>query len=204
MREIYLKAFEAAVKEGGAMSVMPAYNKVNGYYGSENNILNNVILRGEWGFRGMTVSDWGGTQSTKGAALGGLDVQMPDKNYFGDALYEAVKNGDIEESVVDEKVRNILRLRFAIDAVPENAANQSTPSLPEQQKTAYDVATKSIVLLKNNGALLPVNTQKVKKIAVIGLNAELSTASGGMGAGVKSPYEISPLQGVKDRAGKDY
>ena len=86
MREIYLKAFEAAVKEGGAMCIMPAYNKVNGYYGSENSHLNNVILRGEWGFKGMTVSDWGGTHSTMGAAMGGLDVQMTGDEFFWSCL----------------------------------------------------------------------------------------------------------------------
>ncbi len=203
MREIYLKAFEAAIREGGAMSVMPAYNKVNGYYGSENVHLNNEILRGEWGFKGFTVSDWGGTHSTVGAAVGGLDVQMPDNTFFGEALYNAVKNGEVAEEIVDEKVRNILRVRFAVEAVADDVANQKNPSLPEQQQIAYDVATKSIVLLKNNGNLLPVNKEKVKKIAVIGLNAELITGSGGMGAGVKTPYEITPLQGLRNRVGND-
>ena len=200
MREIYLKAFEAAVKEGGAMSVMPAYNKVNGYYGSENDYLNNVILRGEWGFNGFTVSDWGGTHSTIGAALGGLDVEMPGTDYLGKGLIEAVKNGEIAEELVDSKVRNILRVRFAIDAVPMSEVNKANPSMPEQQQTAYDVAAKSVVLLKNNGSILPIDTNKTRKIAVIGLNAELTTANGGMGAGVKTPYEVTPLQGLKNRA----
>ncbi len=201
MREIYLKAFEAAVKEGGAMSVMPAYNKVNGYYGSENNYLNNEILRNEWGFNGMTVSDWGGTHSTIGAALGGLDVQMPGNNYFGKALYDAVLNGDISEDVINDKVKNILRIRLAIEAISDSVANQTNPSLPEQQQIAYEVASKSIVLLKNNGSILPIDANKIKKIAIIGLNAELSTAAGGMGAGVKTPYEITPLQGIKNYVG---
>ena len=198
MREIYLKPFEAAVKEGGAMCVMPAYNKVNGYYCSENAHLNNEILRGEWGFKGMTVSDWGGTHSTMGAALGGLCVQMTGDNYFGQALIDSVRNGALDESVVDAKVREILRLRFAIEPVPEDVANTIMTSQPETQKIAYEIAQKSIVLLKNEGNL-PIS-KEVKKIAVIGQNAVLTTAAGGIGAGVKTLYEISPLEGIQARA----
>ena len=198
MREIYLKPFEAAIKEGGAMCVMPAYNKVNGYYCSENAHLNNEILRGEWGFKGMTVSDWGGTHSTMGAALGGLCVQMTGDNYFGQALIDSVRNGALPESVVDDKVREILRLRFAIEAIPEDVANTVMTSQPETQQIAYEIAQKSIVLLKNDGNL-PI-AKEVKKIAVIGQNAVLTTASGGIGAGVKTLYEITPLQGIQKRA----
>ena len=198
MREIYLKPFEAAVKEGGAMCVMPAYNKVNGYYCSENNHLLNEILRDEWGFRGMTVSDWGGTHSTMGAALGGLCVQMTGDNYFGQALIDSVRNGALDESVVDNKVREILRLRFAIEPVPEDVANTVMTSQPETQKVAYEIAQKSIVLLKNEGTL-PI-AKEVKKIAVIGQNAVLTTAAGGIGAGVKTLYEITPLEGIQARA----
>ena len=201
MREIYLKAFEAAVKEGGAMAVMPAYNKVNGYYGSENNHLNNEILRGEWGFRGFTVSDWGGTHSTMGAALGGLNVQMTGDQYLGPPLIDSIRAGKLPESVVDDKVREILRVRFAIEPVPAEQANSVPISQKEQQDVAYRVATKSIVLLKNDKATLPISTEKTKKIAVIGLNAILSTAAGGVGAGAKTPYEITPLQGLQNRIG---
>lgn len=203
MREIYLKAFEAAVKEGGAMCVMPAYNKVNGYYGSENNHLNNVILRGEWGFKGMTVSDWGGTHSTMGAALGGLNVQMTGDEYLGPPLIDSVRAGKINESVIDDKVREILRLRFAVEPIPNEKANTVKISQKEQQQVAYNVAAKSIVLLKNEKSVLPIDTKKTKKIAVIGLNATATTASGGMGAGAKTPYEITPLQGLKNRIGND-
>ena len=198
MREIYLKPFEAAIKEGGAMCVMPAYNKVNGYYCSENAHLNNEILRDEWGFKGMTVSDWGGTHSTMGAALGGLCVQMTGDNYFGQALIDSVRNGALPESVVDDKVREILRLRFAIEPVPEDVANTIMTSQPETQQVAYEIAQKSIVLLKNEGNL-PIS-KEVKKIAVIGQNAVLTTAAGGIGAGVKTLYEISPLEGIQKRA----
>ncbi len=202
MREIYLKPFEAAVKEGGAMCVMPAYNKVNGYYCSENAHLNNEILRGEWGFKGMTVSDWGGTHSTMGAALGGLCVQMTGDNYFGQALIDSVRNGALDESVVDAKVREILRLRFAIEPVPEDVANTVMTSQPETQKIAYEIAQKSIVLLKNETGNLPI-AKDVKKIAVIGQNAVLTTAAGGIGAGVKTLYEVSPLEGIRKRAGDE-
>ena len=198
MREIYLKPFEAAIKEGGAMCVMPAYNKVNGYYCSENAHLNNEILRGEWGFKGMTVSDWGGTHSTMGAALGGLCVQMTGDNYFGQALIDSVRNGALPESIVDDKVREILRLRFAIEPVPEDVANTIMTSQPETQQVAYEIAQKSIVLLKNEGNL-PIS-KEVKKIAVIGQNAVLTTAAGGIGAGVKTLYEISPLEGIQKKA----
>lgn len=201
MREIYLKPFEAAIKEGGAMCVMPAYNKVNGFYCSENAHLNNEILRDEWGFKGMTVSDWGGTHSTMGAALGGLCVQMTGDNYFGQALIDSVRNGALDEAVVDEKVREILRLRFAIEPVPEDVANTIMTSQPETQKIAYEIAQKSIVLLKNEAGNLPI-AKDVKKIAVIGQNAVLTTAAGGIGAGVKTLYEISPLEGIQARAEK--
>ena len=201
MREIYLKPFEAAIKEGGAMCVMPAYNKVNGFYCSENAHLNNEILRDEWGFKGMTVSDWGGTHSTMGAALGGLCVQMTGDNYFGQALIDSVRNGALDEAVVDAKVREILRLRFAIEPVPEDVANTIMTSQPETQKIAYEIAQKSIVLLKNEAGNLPIS-KDVKKIAVIGQNAVLTTAAGGIGAGVKTLYEISPLEGIQARAEK--
>ena len=199
MREIYLKPFEAAVKEGDAMCVMPAYNKVNGYYCSENAHLNNEILRDEWGFKGMTVSDWGGTHSTMGAALGGLCVQMTGDNYFGQALIDSVKNGALDESVIDAKVREILRLRFAIEPVPEDVANTIMTSQPETQQVAYEIAQKSIVLLKNDKGNLPISDE-VKKIAVIGQNAVLTTAAGGIGAGVKTLYEVTPLEGIRKRA----
>ncbi|MBQ0096368.1 MAG: glycoside hydrolase family 3 C-terminal domain-containing protein [Bacteroidales bacterium] len=199
MREIYLKGFEAAVKDGGAMAVMPAYNKVGGFYCSENEHLLNEILRGEWGFRGLTVSDWGGTHSTMGAALHGLDVQMTGDTYLGPALIDSVKAGKVPESVIDDKVREILRVRYAVEAIPADMCNTATASQPESRETAYEVASKSIVLLKNEGGILPIGNE-VKKIAVIGRNAEALTQSGGMGAGVKSVYEVTPLQGLRNRA----
>ena len=201
LREIYLKPFERAIVEGGAMSVMPAYNKVNGDYCSENEHLLNEILRGEWGFKGFTVSDWGGTHSTMGAMLHGLNVQMTGDNYLGQPVIDSIATGALTEDLVDEKVRQILRVRFAVEAVPENVANTKMTSQPECQQIAKDVAEKSIVLLKNEGSVLPLQAG-VKKIAVIGQNAVLKTQSGGMGAGVKALYEVTPLEGIRKRAGE--
>jgi beta-glucosidase len=200
LREIYLKPFERAIIEGGAMSVMPAYNKVNGDYCSENEHLLNEILRGEWGFKGFTVSDWGGTHSTMGAMLHGLNVQMTGSNYLGKPVIDSIATGALTEEMVNEKVRQILRVRFAVEAIPDDVANTVMTSQPECQETALQVARKSIVLLKNQG-ILPVKAD-VKKIAVIGQNAVLKTQSGGMGAGVKALYEITPLQGIQKRAGE--
>ena len=202
LREIYLKPFEAAVRVAGAMSVMPAYNKVNGYYCSENEHLLNEILRGEWGFKGFTVSDWGGTHSTMGAALHGLNVQMTGDNYLGQPVIDSIKAGVLSEKVVDDKVRELLRVRFAVEPIAEDQANTKLASRPESRQAALDIARKSIVLLKNDGSLLPVS-KSVKKIAVIGQNAVLNTQSGGVGAGVKSPYEVTPLMGIQRRAGND-
>ena len=202
LREIYLKPFESAIIEGGAMSVMPAYNKVNGDYCSENEHLLNEILRGEWGFKGFTVSDWGGTHSTMGAMLHGLNVQMTGSNYLGQPVIDSIKVGKLTEEMVNEKVKQILRVRYAIEAIPDDVANTKMTSQPECQEIAKKVAEKSIVLLKNQGGVLPI-AKSVKKIAVIGQNAVLKTQSGGMGAGVKALYEVTPLEGICKRAGAD-
>ncbi|MCR4859476.1 MAG: glycoside hydrolase family 3 C-terminal domain-containing protein [Bacteroidales bacterium] len=202
LREIYLKPFERAVVEGGAMSVMSAYNKVNGDYCSENEHLLNEILRGDWGFKGFVVSDWGGTHSTMGAMLHGLNVQMTGSNYLGQPVIDSVRTGALSEDLVNEKVRQILRVRLAVEAVPDDVANTKMTSQPECREIALAVAEKSIVLLKNEGGLLPLSPE-LKKIAVIGQNAVLKTQSGGGGAGVKALYEISPLEGIRRRAGED-
>ena len=201
LREIYLKPFERAVVEGGAMSVMPAYNKVNGDYCSENEHLLNEILRSEWGFKGFTVSDWGGTHSTMGAMLHGLNVQMTGSNYLGQPVIDSIATGALTEQMVNDKVKQILRVRYAIEAVPDDVANTKMTSQPECQEIAKAVAEKSIVLLKNEGGILPL-AGGVKKIAVIGQNAVLKTQSGGMGAGVKALYEVTPLEGIQKRAGE--
>ena len=204
MREIYLPPFEAAVKEADAYGVMAAYNKVEGYWCSENGMLLNEILRDEWGFHGMVISDWGGVHNTVNAAMNGMDVEMPGDRYFGQALLDSVKAGVVPESVIDSKVRNILRVRLAVKAVPEEEANKMMTSQPEQQQIAYNVASKSIVLLKNQNELLPIQTDKYKKLAVIGDNAVREQALGGVGAGVKTLYEVTPLEGLlKQLSGTD-
>lgn len=200
MREIYLSPFKAAVQEGDAFGVMSAYNKVNGWWCAENNILLDQILRKEWGFGGMVISDWGGTHSTVGSVTAGLNVEMPDHRFLGQALIDSVNAGAVPESVIDQRVREILRVRMAIDPVPDEQANQVMTSQPEQQKIACDVAAKSIVLLKNDG-ILPLNLDKKPVIAVIGDNAVHPMATGGIGAGVKALYEINPLQGLKNKTG---
>jgi len=200
MREIYLPPFKAAVVEADAFGVMAAYNKVGGWWCSENDMLQNQILRDEWGFAGMIISDWGGTHSAIDAVTNGLNVEMPDKQFLGQALLDSVMAGAISEEIINQRVREILRVRMAIQPVPEDEATKEITSQPETQKIAYDVACKSIVLLKNDG-VLPLDLSKKPVIAVIGANATQIMATGGMGAGVKTLYEVTPLEGLKSRIG---
>lgn len=199
MHELYLPPFEAAVREADAYGVMAAYNKVEGYWCSENDLLLNKILRDMWGFHGIVISDWGGVHSTVGAAMNGLDVEMPGNQYMGEALLDSVKAGVVPESVIDSKVRNLLRVRLAIQPIPKEEANKVMTAQPEQRDIAYRVASKSIVLLKNEGELLPILPGKYKKIAVIGDNAIREQAQGGVGAGVKALNEITPLEGIQSK-----
>ncbi len=201
MREIYLPPFEAAVKEADAYGVMAAYNKVGGFWCSENNLLQNKILREEWGFKGMIISDWGGTHSTVAAAMNGLNVEMPSPRYFGQPLLDSIKAGIVPISVIDAKVKNILRVRFAITPISPEKATVVMTAQPEQSLIAYDIASKSIVLLKNAKSLLPLDLNKTKKILVVGENATRKMASGGVGAGVKARYEVTPLQGLLEKTG---
>lgn len=196
MREIYLTPFEMAVKRSNAYGVMAAYNKVWGHWVSENALLQNYILRDEWGFKGIIISDWGGTHSTVGAAVGGLDVEMPGNTFMGQSLIDSVNSGVVPMEVIDAKVRNLLRVRLAIPAVPKEVANTKVTSQPETQAIAYNVASKSITMLKNDDHLLPIS-KKVKKILVVGDNATRTMALGGVGAGVKTLYEITPLEGLQ-------
>ena len=201
MREIYLPPFEATVVEGNAFGVMAAYNKINGTWCAENPVLLDQILRKDWGFNGMVISDWGGTHSTVGSVTAGLNVEMPSSQYLGQALLDSVKAGAVSEKVIDQRVREILRVRMVIDPVPADEANKVMTAQPEDAEITYKVAAQSVVLLKNEGGLLPVDLNKVKTIAVIGDNADKIMATGGVGAGVKALYEVTPLAGLKNRIG---
>ncbi len=200
MREIYLPPFRAAIEEADAYGVMAAYNKVDGWWCSENDMLLNKILRDEWGFAGIVISDWGGVHHTVQPIINGLNVEMPGSRFMGEPLLDSVKAGFVPEEVIDKRVREILRVRMAIKPVPEDQANKEVTSKPEQQKIAYDVACKSIVMLKNDG-ILPLDLSRKPVIAVIGANATQTMGLGGMGAGVKTLYEVTPLEGLKNRIG---
>lgn len=200
MREIYLQPFRATVEEGDAYGFMSAYNKIGGKWCAENEMLLDKILRQEWGFAGMVISDWGGTHSTVGSVKSGLNVEMPDKKYLGQALIDSVKAGKVSEEIINQRVREILRVRLAIKPIPANEANKEMTSQPAQQKIAYEVASKSIVLLKNEG-ILPLQLKNKPVIAVVGDNAIKIMATGGLGAGVKALYEVTPLEGLKKKIG---
>jgi beta-glucosidase len=205
LREIYLPAFQAAITEGNAWTIMSAYNKLRGVYCSENDYLLNKILRGEWKFKGIVISDWGGTHSTVDAANHGLDVEMgsrpPYKSYyFADKLLDSIKAGKVNLRVIDDKVKHILWVMYHTSLSDNPPAGKI--NTPEHSKTVYDIAAESIVLLKNDEHLLPLNTSLIKSIAVIGDNATHTFHLGGFGAGVKAKYEITALAGLQDRLGK--
>jgi beta-glucosidase len=204
LREIYLPAFKASITEGNAWTIMSAYNKVRGVYCSENAYLLQHILKGEWGFKGIVISDWGGTHSTVNAANHGLDLEMgsnPPYNsyYFADKLLDSVKAGKVSVKVIDEKVHRILWVMYHTSLSENQPAGKL--NTPEHSKTVYDIASESIVLLKNDKHLLPLNTSGIKSIAVIGDNATRTFHLGGFGAGVKARYEVTALAGLQNRLG---
>ena len=196
MHEIYLRPFEMAVREADAWGVMAAYNKVNGRWCSENEHLLTTVLRQQWGFPGMVISDWGGVHSTVDAVTAGMNVEMPGSRFMGQALLDSVKAGKVSEAVIDHRVREILRVRLTVKPVAKETANSLPVGNPEEMATALEVARRSIVLLKNE-ALLPIDLKRVKRIAVIGENAVTKMALGGVGAGVKTRCEITPLEGLQ-------
>lgn len=196
MHEIYLRPFEMAVREADAWGVMAAYNKVNGRWCSENEHLLTTVLRQQWGFPGMVISDWGGVHSTVDAITAGMNVEMPGSRFMGQALLDSVKAGKVSEAVIDQRVREILRVRLTVKPVAKETANSLPVGNPEEMATALEVARRSIVLLKNE-ALLPIDLKRVKRIAVIGENAVTKMALGGVGAGVKTRCEITPLEGLQ-------
>ncbi|HEX8234511.1 MAG TPA: glycoside hydrolase family 3 C-terminal domain-containing protein [Abditibacteriaceae bacterium] len=204
LREIYLPAFKATTQEGGAWAVMSAYNRFRGEYCTENDYLNNTILKGQWGFKGLVMSDWSGTHSTRGAALGGLDLEMGsrepyDEFFLARPFREGLQRGEYSMALLDDKVRRNLRVMIATGALGERApGNINTQA---HQDTARRVAEESIVLLKNQGGALPLDTSKIQSIAVIGENANLKQGYGGDSARIKAFYEVTPLEGILRRAG---
>ena len=200
MHEIYLRPFEMAVREADAWGLMAAYNKVNGRWCSENEPLLNTILRQQWGFPGMVISDWGGVHSTVDAVTSGMNVEMPGSRFMGKALLDSVRAGKVSEEVIDQRVREILRVRLTVKPIAKAEANRKPVGNEEEMGIALNVARRSIVLLKNEG-LLPIDTKRVRSIAVIGENAVTTMALGGVGAGVKTRREITPLEGLQQALG---
>ena len=200
MHEIYLRPFEMAVREADAWGLMAAYNKVNGRWCSENEPLLNTILRQQWGFPGMVISDWGGVHSTVDAVTSGMNVEMPGSRFMGKALLDSVRAGKVSEEVIDQRVREILRVRLTVKPIAKADANRKPVGNEEEMGIALNVARRSIVLLKNEG-LLPIDTKRVRSIAVIGENAVTTMALGGVGAGVKTRREITPLEGLQQALG---
>lgn len=200
VREIYLPAFEAAVKEGNAYSIMSAYNKLWGLHCSHNKWLLRDVLEKEWGYDGVLVSDWSAISDTKLAAEAGMDIEMSvtdnfDEYFFANPLIKAVKAGEIKEELIDEKVRKILKLMYRVNVFSDERKSGEYNSFESRQKT-LDIARESVVLLKNEENLLPLS-KKIKKVAVIGQNANIRHCEGGGSAEVKSLYEVTPLMGIK-------
>lgn len=202
LREIYLPAFEKAVKQGNAYSLMGAYNLYKGEHCCENKTLLNEILRGEWNYDGMVVSDWGAVHHTEKAAESGLDIEMSVTNNFdeycmAEPLKEAVLNGRVSEEKIDEKVRNILRMMERLHMLDEIKRKAGSYNTPEHRQCVLEAARESIILLKNEEEKLPLNRKKVKKLLVIGDNADRIQSCGGGSAEIKALYEITPLMGIK-------
>ena len=204
LREIYLPAFEKVVKEGQVYSLMGAYNRYNGEHCCESKTLLNHILREEWKFDGMVVSDWGGVHLTREAATSGLDLEMSvtdnfDEYCMAQPLKKAVEDGEIQEALIDEKVKNILRLMYRLHMLGEDVAIRKPGSYntPEHRQKTLDVARESIVLLKNDKNQLPLCQGKTRKVLVVGDNANRIQSYGGGSAEIKALYEITPLLGIK-------
>jgi beta-glucosidase len=205
LREIYFPAFKAAVKEGNTYTLMGAYNLLYGSHCCQSSYLLNDILKKEWEFDGCVISDWGAVHDTKAAAENGLDVEMSvtpnfDEYFMAEPLKNAILNGEVEESVIDEKVRRILRLMSRLNMLGQER-KKGTYNTCEHREVALNIARDSIVLLKNDNNRLPLCEEKVKKLLVIGDNANRIHSNGGGSAEIKALYEITPLMGLKKRLG---
>lgn len=211
--EIYLPAFKAAVQEGKTWSIMGAYNRYKDQWASQNKYLLVDILRKEWGFDGAVVSDWGGVNNTDHAAHHGLDMEFGtwtdgltqnksnayDNYYLADPFLKKLQSGEIKEEVVNEKVRNILRLVFRTNMNPNRPFGSFAS--PEHFAVARKIGQEGIVLLKNNKNVLPLNLSKAKKVAIIGENAIKVMTVGGGSSSLKAVHEILPFDALKKRIG---
>ena len=208
LREIYLPAFKAAVQEGGALTVMAAYNKFRGEFCAENNYLVRKILRNEWGFDGVYVTDWGAAHSTVPSMEAGLDLEMGtlidkyDDWYYANPLIEAVKSGKVPMSLVDEKVGDVLRVMIKTNVLdPKKRFGPGSMNTKEHQQATYDAAAEAIVLLKNQNNLLPLDFSSIKSLAVIGDNATRKHSNGGLSSEIKAVYEVTPLEALRAKWG---
>ena len=210
LREIYLPAFETTVKSAGALSIMCSYNKVNGDYGCENAEILHDILKSAWHFPGFVVSDWDATHSTAKQANAGLDVEMPFgpspdyPTFFGGKLKEAVLDGRVPMSRLDDMVARVLTamdLEGQLEASYKPQVLQYVSST-EHRVLAKDISEKGTVLLKNAGGILPFSSDSMHSIAIIGAPADkFAVFTGGGSSDVNSSSPVTPLQGIRNRAG---
>jgi beta-glucosidase len=198
MQEIYLPAFKAAVQQGKAWAVMASYNKINGTYATANELLETEILKKDWGFRGIVMSDWGAAHDGIADALAGLDLEMPSGRYMNrQTLLPAVKSGQVPESVIDDKVRRILRAAISMGFL-DKAADAATQPIysGESNQVALAGARESIVLLKNSNRTLPLDMKAIHSIAVFGPNAHPAVDVGGGSARVVAFRDVSVLDAL--------
>ena len=204
MQELYYKGFLAAIKEGNSYSLMGAYNKLNGEFCCTSKQLLNDVVRKEWNYDGAIISDWGGTHDTVEAAESGLDIEMDvhydfDNHYLANPLKQKIQNGELSEELVNEKVRNILRLMKRLKMIGDEKEERKsgTFSTLEHHQAALDIARESVILLKNEDTRLPIQTKGLKRIAVIGENGIRIHSNKGGSSELKALYEVSPLLGIK-------
>lgn len=203
LREIYLPAFEASVKEGHVGALMDSYNLLNGVHATQNNHLNNEVAKKDWGFQGIIMSDWDATYDGVGAANGGLDLEMPyAKLMTRETMLAAVQQGKVSVGTIDDHVRRILRTAVEFGWLDRDQTDKSIPlDNPEAHKVALDAALGSMVLLKNEGNLLPFDKTKLKTIAVIGPEAA-TPVTGGSGSSQVQPFAaVSFLKGIQGEVG---
>jgi beta-glucosidase len=205
LREIYLPAFEASVKEAKAGAVMDAYNLVNGTYMTQNNTLNNVILKKEWGFDGILMSDWGATHDGIAAANAGLDLEMPSAEFMNArTLIPAIQSAQVSQATIDDKVRRILRKAIKFGFYDREQTDASVPAYSQEGRAvALEEARSGMVLLKNERHLLPLDKSKIKTIAVLGPDAYPAVIGGG-GSSLTKPFNaVSYLEGISNYLGKN-